>query len=101
MPEAAVDEKGLLPPSKDKVRPAWQVARMETIPEAEAVDQVPDEQLWLGVSVTDAAHALAALGLGERIDHAVIADYPAGPAALVGRGPAGAVRVVVGPEHGA
>ena len=59
---------------------------METIPEAEAVDQVPDEQLWLGVSVTDAAHALAALGLGECIDHAVITDYPAGPPTLVARG---------------
>lgn len=60
MPEAAMDEYYLLMPREDKIRRARQVPSMESITQAHGMTHSSDNQLWLRILGSNAAHSLRA-----------------------------------------
>src|SRR6185437_13719876 len=80
VPEAAVDEDHLAAAGKHQVRRAGQVAAVQTVAVAGAVDQAADEQLRLSVLAADARHDRASLRFGERVHfREACTDGSAGP----------------------
>jgi hypothetical protein len=61
MPEAPMNEDRLPVPGKDEVRRAWQISAMEAEAKPHGVDELPDDNLGIGVDLADAAHVGAAL----------------------------------------
>ena len=69
VPEAAMDEDHFSKARENEVGRTRQVAPMESVTETHSMNDSTHDQFGLGVSMPNTRHPLAALGLGERIDH--------------------------------
>lgn len=69
MPEAPVYKYGLFPPWKNHVWNAREIATVQAIAIAHPMNQAPNEQFGLGVSVANATHALAPFDRAECIHY--------------------------------
>jgi hypothetical protein len=78
VPEAPMDEDYLLPWAKDKIRIARQVACVQPVTVAHAVDKPPDHHFRLGVGISDTRHAFATLCRSQRIvsRHVIVSSGP-------------------------
>jgi hypothetical protein len=69
VPEAAVHENDLSSARKHEVRGARQAADVESVPEAERVDESPNDHLGFRILAPDARHIEPSLGGGEDVHH--------------------------------
>jgi hypothetical protein len=61
VPEAAMDQHYLSAPRKHQVRGSRQIAPVEPKPSSQPMRYPPDDDLWLRVLLSDAAHVRASL----------------------------------------